>query len=283
MNQLLQGVLRFDRFALDVTRGCLRVGDEELALRPKAFEVLRYLAQNAGRLVSKQELFDAVWPDVTVSEAFITQCIRELRERLGDNDHRLIKTVSRRGYLLDTAVTVEAPPAPDRPAAGMSPEIPRTQLAPPQSARVILPRRILPHRLGAWAGAAALVLGVAGWLTYVSGWSATGPAAPAQLERPGQGGQFDGVWRVEFSHNEHCTDRRPFTTLWMIRQDALVTGKTRGTVSGTGELRGTTPAVADPALSKVVSAKLRGGRGEGEWVGLHGCAGAIALTRVSGP
>src|SRR5438067_462862 len=53
-------VLYFDRFSLDLARGCLRMGDKDLELRPKAFEVLKYLAMNAGRLVAKQELYDAV-------------------------------------------------------------------------------------------------------------------------------------------------------------------------------------------------------------------------------
>jgi TolB-like protein/DNA-binding winged helix-turn-helix (wHTH) protein len=109
MNNAAQQILRFDRFALDLTRGCLRCGDQEVALRPKAFEMLRYLAQNAGRLIPKQEIYEAVWPDVTVSDDSITQCIWELREKLGDNDHSLIKTVSRRGYLLDSDVSAETP------------------------------------------------------------------------------------------------------------------------------------------------------------------------------
>jgi DNA-binding winged helix-turn-helix (wHTH) protein len=109
MHEAVHRILRFDRFALDVTRGCLRCGEEEVALRPKAFEMLRYLAENSGRLVSKQELYQAVWPDVTVSDDSITQCIRELRDRLGDNDHSLIKTVSRRGYLLNAIVTTDIP------------------------------------------------------------------------------------------------------------------------------------------------------------------------------
>ncbi|WP_204320251.1 winged helix-turn-helix domain-containing protein, partial [Proteus vulgaris] len=89
---------------LDVTRGCLQDSEQDISLRPKAFEVLRYLTENAGRLISKQELFDAVWPRVTVSDDSLVQCIRELREKLGDTDHRLIKTVPRRGYLLDASV-----------------------------------------------------------------------------------------------------------------------------------------------------------------------------------
>ena len=104
MDEIVHRVLRFDRFALDLTRGCLRSGDRELELRPKAFEVLLHLVENAGRLVGKEELQRTVWRDVVVSDDSLVQCIRQLRRTLGDDDHRLIKTVSRRGYLLDARV-----------------------------------------------------------------------------------------------------------------------------------------------------------------------------------
>src|SRR3954463_2873857 len=107
-------VLYFDKFSLDLARGCLRAGDQDIELRPKTFEVLRYLAANAGRLVAKQELYDAVWPNVTVSDDSIAQCIRELRGKLADDDHNLIKTVSRRGYLLDATVTTSTPQQPQQ-------------------------------------------------------------------------------------------------------------------------------------------------------------------------
>jgi formylglycine-generating enzyme required for sulfatase activity len=103
-------VLYFDKFSLDLARGCLRAGDQDIELRPKAFEVLKYLATNAGRLVTKQDLHEAVWPNVIVSDDSIAQCIRELRGKLADDDHSLIKTVSRRGYLLDATVTTSALP-----------------------------------------------------------------------------------------------------------------------------------------------------------------------------
>lgn len=131
MDQIVDGLLQFDRFALDLTRGCLRVGDEDVGLPPKAFEVLRYLAAHAQRLVAKQELCDAVWANVTVSDDSLVQCIRELRQKLGDDKHLLIKTVPRRGYLLDAKVTlVPAPrinasietsflPLPDRPSVAV--------------------------------------------------------------------------------------------------------------------------------------------------------------------
>ncbi len=109
MDHIVHRVWRFDRFALDLARGCLRAGDQAIDLRPKTFEVLCYLAENAGRLVPKQELFEAVWPDVSVCDDSLVQCIRELRHKLGDDERRLIKTVSRRGYLLDAAVSAQAP------------------------------------------------------------------------------------------------------------------------------------------------------------------------------
>src|SRR6266481_8225818 len=109
MDHIVHRVLQFDRFVLDLTRGCLRAGEQDIDLRPKTFEVLCYLAENAGRLVAKQELHEAVWPNVTVSDDSLVQCIRELRHKLGDDDRRLIKTVSRCGYLLDATVSAPAP------------------------------------------------------------------------------------------------------------------------------------------------------------------------------
>src|ERR1700751_3772323 len=120
MDHIVHRVLRFDRFALDLVRGCLRAGDQEIDLRPKTFEVLCYLAENAGRLVSKQELFEAVWPNVTVSDDSLVQCIRELRQKLNDDDRRLIKTVARRGYLLEASVTLREPSSLEEGVGGAS-------------------------------------------------------------------------------------------------------------------------------------------------------------------
>ena len=112
MDQIIPRILKLDHFTLDLVRGCLRRDDQDIGLAPKPFEVVRYLAENAGRLVSKQELFDAVWPNVIVTDDSLVRCIRELRSKLGDDTHRLIKTAPRRGYLFDAAVTVSTPPAP---------------------------------------------------------------------------------------------------------------------------------------------------------------------------
>ncbi|GKQ55246.1 winged helix-turn-helix domain-containing protein [Bradyrhizobium sp. Ce-3] len=110
MNPATDSVLIFDCFVLDFARGVARVDGVELDLRPKSFAVLRHLARNAGRLVSKQDLHEAVWGNVAVSDDSLVQCIRELRQKLRDDDHRIIKTVSRRGYRLDAE---PAPPSHD--------------------------------------------------------------------------------------------------------------------------------------------------------------------------
>jgi adenylate cyclase len=97
----------FDGYTLDLIRGCLRDACGEIQLRAKNFELLRYLVQNAGRLISKDELVNAVWPNVIVSDDSLAQCMSELRNVLNDLDRRIIKTVPRRGYLF--AVPVSSP------------------------------------------------------------------------------------------------------------------------------------------------------------------------------
>jgi len=104
--------LRFDRYVLDLDRGCLLLDGNEIALRPKTFAVLRYLIENCGRLISKDELFGAVWPNLAVTDDALVQSIGELRRGLGDDGPRLIKTIPRRGYRLESVVSIMAPVGP---------------------------------------------------------------------------------------------------------------------------------------------------------------------------
>jgi TolB-like protein len=71
-----------------------------IELRNRSFGVLRYLATNAGRVVTKDELLATNWPGVTVTEDSLTQCISEIRRLLGDAGRDLIRTVPRRGYMI---------------------------------------------------------------------------------------------------------------------------------------------------------------------------------------
>jgi DNA-binding winged helix-turn-helix (wHTH) protein/tetratricopeptide (TPR) repeat protein/TolB-like protein len=101
-------VLRFAGFELDQQRAELRGPDgEAIKLRPKTLGILILLAANAGRVVSKQQLMDAVWPNVHVGEDSLFQCIRELRSALGDDQRQLIKLVSGRGYLFTAEVSID--------------------------------------------------------------------------------------------------------------------------------------------------------------------------------
>jgi adenylate cyclase len=95
---------RFEGYTLDRTRGCLLHKDREIELRPKSFDVLCYLLENAGRLVAKDEIIGIVWPNVLVTDDSIKQCVSELRLALGDSQQRIIKTVPRRGYLFAAAL-----------------------------------------------------------------------------------------------------------------------------------------------------------------------------------
>lgn len=107
--------LAFGRFVVDVDRAQVRRDGEPVALRPKTFALLVHLADRGGTVVGKQELMDAVWPGLVVTDDSLTQAISELRGALDDREQRLIKTVPKRGYLFDAAVrplpepTVAAP------------------------------------------------------------------------------------------------------------------------------------------------------------------------------
>ena len=97
--------LRFEAFTLDLVRLCLDGPPGQIDLRRKSFDVLRYLVEHAERVVTKEELIKAVWPDVTVGDESLTQCISEVRRALGEQSHRIIKTVPRRGYLFNVPIS----------------------------------------------------------------------------------------------------------------------------------------------------------------------------------
>src|SRR5579859_683452 len=110
---------RFGQFVLDPARRALSRADSPVSLTPKAFDVLLFLAQNPNRLVTKEELLQAVWGDTFVEEGNLAQYISHLRKALGDSeDTRLIVTIARSGYQFTPDVTVaEATDPTKQPAA----------------------------------------------------------------------------------------------------------------------------------------------------------------------
>lgn len=105
---------RFGPFVLNLQRLRLQREGEDIELRPKAFDVLRTLIERTGSVVSKDELVAAVWPDVTVNDDALAQCIRDIRRALDDDGAHFVRTVPRRGYEFVaevTAVNLAAGPA----------------------------------------------------------------------------------------------------------------------------------------------------------------------------
>src|SRR5499425_29327 len=91
-------MFQFQGYTLDIARHSLRAADREVALRPKNFELLRYLVENPDRLVTKEELLKAIWPNVVATEEALTHCMREVRQALGDSKQTIVATVPRYGY-----------------------------------------------------------------------------------------------------------------------------------------------------------------------------------------
>jgi pimeloyl-ACP methyl ester carboxylesterase len=103
------GSLKFGEFRLDPVSGQLYRGATPVPLTPKAFALLHHLAGDAGRLMSKQELLDAVWSGVYVGDAVLKTTIREIRRALDDHPDtpRFIETAHRRGYRFMAPVAAE--------------------------------------------------------------------------------------------------------------------------------------------------------------------------------
>lgn len=90
----------FADFVLDLDNARLCQGAKQHQLRPKVFEMLRYLVERPGQLVTKEELLQKLWPSIVVADATLTGCVREVRAVLGDQvkQPRFIETVPTRGY-----------------------------------------------------------------------------------------------------------------------------------------------------------------------------------------
>jgi len=123
-------VFVFGDFRLDPPNARLRRGSEVIALTPKAFSVLEHLVAHAGRLVTKDEFMDRVWPGVFVGDAALKVCVREIRQALGDEHKtpRYVETVHRRGYRFIAPVTVLTGQA-EAAAAAPADAVPQTRYA----------------------------------------------------------------------------------------------------------------------------------------------------------
>ncbi len=92
--------MNFGPFRLDQVSGQLYRGSAVVPLAPKAFALLQHLASQPGRLFTKEELLESVWPGVFVGDAVLKVAIRDIRKALGDDAQAptYIETAHRRGY-----------------------------------------------------------------------------------------------------------------------------------------------------------------------------------------
>jgi len=125
--------LTFGRYRLEPRVG-LMSGDREVRLTPKALALLSFIAGRPGEVITKEELFAAVWPEVAVGDAALVTCIQELRKALRDDARKphYIETLHRRGYRFIGKMSSARPAAtgdrdlpalalPDRPSIAVLP------------------------------------------------------------------------------------------------------------------------------------------------------------------
>jgi DNA-binding winged helix-turn-helix (wHTH) protein/tetratricopeptide (TPR) repeat protein len=109
--------IAFGPFRFDLADECLWRGTQAISLRPKAFAVLKLLVEHPGRLVTAQQVLDAVWPGTFVGDAVLKDNIRQLRDALDDDARspRYIETAHRRGYRFIAKISELAPNNSEKP------------------------------------------------------------------------------------------------------------------------------------------------------------------------
>jgi DNA-binding winged helix-turn-helix (wHTH) protein len=127
---------------LDIDRRELRRGGERIALEPQVFDLLVYLVRNRERVVSKDDLLQAIWGGRIVSESTMTSCINAVRKAVGDSGEaqRLIRTVPRKGIRFVGVVREEHKPAVSVDAGQVAADLRRPALALPDKPSIaVLP------------------------------------------------------------------------------------------------------------------------------------------------
>ena len=122
MNRPETQIYEFAEFSLDAAKRLLLRRSEPVALTPRVFDTLLYLVQHEGRVLEKEELMRAIWPDSFVEENNLTQNISTIRQVLGESrgENRYIVTVPGRGYRFvaevktNTERSVTPPSSPDK-------------------------------------------------------------------------------------------------------------------------------------------------------------------------
>jgi DNA-binding winged helix-turn-helix (wHTH) protein/Flp pilus assembly protein TadD len=264
-------VLRFSGFELDQERAELRAPDGgTIRLRPKTLEILRLLAGNAGRVLSKQQLMEAVWPNVHVGEDSLFQCIREIRTALGDDKRQVVRVISGRGYLFQAEVTeVPVPAAPEiAPVSQPAPAVSDTKAATETTGDSAIRSLDFRRRRIAFASVAVLTIlctAVAVWMLRPGLIFARGPATiavmpiadesndplVAQMAAEVSGRLIDGLAKIENIRvlaPETGVPKADFVVKGELQKSEQAwTIRTRMTEAATGEVKWTASYQVNPA------------------------------------
>jgi TolB-like protein/DNA-binding winged helix-turn-helix (wHTH) protein/Tfp pilus assembly protein PilF len=182
-------LLQVGHGSFDPLSGELQLDGTLHKLRPRTSALLAHLVRHGDRVVGKDELMDAIWPGVVVTDDSLVQCIKEIRHALGKPGRDWIRTVPRQGYaFIGAALTpaiAPAPPAAPAPAVGITLAAATTPAAAPETASAPAPTassaEIAPSRRSwLWPAAAAVVL-AAGLLAQLLMRNLTPVASPPPL------------------------------------------------------------------------------------------------------
>ena len=199
--------------------GCLQRGSgEEIYLRPKTFQTLRYLLEHRDRLVTKEELATAIWRDVAVTDDAMVQCVVEIRKALGDDSRepRYIRTIPKIGYRFVGEIEADAEPVVGLPSS----ELNSSAVPPPVSA----PLLETPKTWRSLAAAVAVVVGIGGGLYWYLSTCCQDPSAAGSVATSEDAGNRKAI-AVMALENQSKTE-----SLDWLRQglaDMLVTGLSR--------------------------------------------------------
>jgi Tol biopolymer transport system component/DNA-binding winged helix-turn-helix (wHTH) protein len=183
-------IYRFAGFELDPERRSLRSTEnaEPVVLTAKPFDTLLYLIEHRGRLVEKQTLLEAVWPNVIVDEANLPKTISTLRRVLGDHSplHEYIATIAGRGYQFVASVEIVGPElVRDAVALPTSIESSRHASLEPLTADRLAAARAAPVRSRAgiawWTAGLALVATLGAVAIALTRRAPVAPAGPSQF------------------------------------------------------------------------------------------------------
>lgn len=144
--------LTFADFRLDLVREQLSRGQEEIPLPGQVFALLRYLVEHPGQLVSKAELFAALWPGTAVTDGALTFCLVELRKALRDNAKapRFIETVHRRGYRFIAPFSIAQPGVSSQHSVASNPPLLTQSSAPSPQHSLLVGRETELEQLHQW-------------------------------------------------------------------------------------------------------------------------------------